>query len=182
MAFRTMVSKTGWRSVGELPMTRRMSLVAVCFRVRPLAGCSWSGPLRKDVYSRLRWRHAAVEPLRARPGLGELFRQLLDPAFRSGKIVGGEAVMTTRASHATCPYSGRLLAPASRIGRTRYGGTMECPVGAQRAALPLVSTAGAIGPAGRRRRRPLLKHRNSRCDHYGSVGHGSSAGRIHRML
>src|SRR5262249_2435098 len=94
----------------------------------------------------------------------------------------GEAVMTTRASHATCPYSARLLAPASRIGRTRYGGTMECPVGAQRAALPLVSTAGAIGPAGRRRRRPLLKHRNSRCDHYGSVGHGSSAGRIHRML
>src|SRR5215813_11073974 len=104
-----MVSKTGWRSVGELPMTRRMSLVAVCFRVRPLAGCSWSGPLRKDVYSRLRWRHAAVEPLRARPGLGELFRQLLDPAFRSGKIVGGRSCHDYTRFPCNLPIFGQII-------------------------------------------------------------------------
>ncbi len=47
-ALRTMVSNTGWTSVRELEMTRKISLVAVCCssasarrfsNSRPLAGC-----------------------------------------------------------------------------------------------------------------------------------------------
>src|SRR5262249_36675450 len=43
--------------------------------------------------------------------------QLLDLAFRRGKIVAGRSCHDTRPSHATCPHaSGCLLAPASQLG------------------------------------------------------------------
>src|SRR5262245_30514406 len=66
------------------------------------------------------------------PGLGEFLSELLVPAFRRGKIVGGRSCH----DYTRLPYnlpvrvraaSWRRLASQAVGNATRYGGSMECP-------------------------------------------------------
>src|SRR5215467_6092822 len=107
-----MVSKTGWRSVGELPMTRRMSLVAVCCSSAALNSVFlvWTSSKRRvfaSVVAVCCSRASTSSPLAwASSSLAWESSLLSSWILRSAEARSsvGEAVMTTRASHTTCPH------------------------------------------------------------------------------